>query len=369
MTHTLRASVRRLRCGIVPVDDVERLSVGYDRIRPIIDASLATLHSKGSSLPLFVRGEWGTGKSHLLEFVRATAIRKGLACAKIDLNARNAALNHPQRFYPWVAESLTIGGRRGLRSIIEAAFCEELTQRALVQFAWAPTSGKFGTALQKIILRAKIGGNDYLSDDPAWGIVMGTDLPWSDTKRSLALERFAALARFSRCIRAGGLVLLLDEVETLDQLWNRLSRLAAYETLGTICNMEATMAVFGVTRRFNQSIRHDVGYGILNDAPPKPATEFLNRWCRDDFHVIEPPMLTDMHAAQLAQRVIETYLDAYPNCPIEKDSADGAVAAWRINPSRNQRRLTRSIIDALDAKRMLEPHRECAVKDTALASP
>ena len=355
MTSTLRASVRRLRSGIVPLDDVERLSVGYDSVRQVVSTALADLASKGSHQPLFVRGEWGTGKSHLLEFIRAAAARHGVAHAKVDLNARNAPLNYPQRFYPWVAESLTMGATRGLRRIIEAAFTDETKRNALIKFSWAPASGKLGAALRNIVLQSKNNDDDYLTDDPAWGIVMGTDLPWSDGKRVLALERFAALAQLLRCIRAGGLVLVFDEVETLDQLWNRLSRTAAYETLGTITSMEASWAVFGITRRFDQSIRRDLGYGILNYAPPLLARNFLENWSHERYPIVTPPQLTENDAANLAQLLIELYSAAYPSTRVGKDSASGLVSAWTANPARNQRRLIRSIIDALDDRHSLAP--------------
>jgi hypothetical protein len=336
----------------VPVTEIERLSVSYGRIRSIVKTSLATLASNGRCPPLFVQGEWGSGKSHLLEFVRAATSRTGIAHVKIDLNAREAALNHPQRFYPWMAESLMIENRQGLRCIVEDAFSNRTTRDALLQFAWAPASGSFGRALQKIILQSR--DQDCLADDPAWSVILGLDLPWSDSKRAIALERLAATARFLRAIRAGGLVMTFDEVETLDQLWNRLSRAGAYDTLGTVCGMDSAWAVFGVTQRFNNCIRHDLDQGILGCALPGLAGEFLRNWRDASYRIVEPPQLADEDASKLAQLVVETYSAAYPATPVGKARVDDAVAIWRINPARNQRRLIRSVIDALDARRPLE---------------
>lgn len=351
MIGCVRASIRRLRSGVVPFQDVDRLSVGYDGIRQTVGDSLSALAAKGRCGPVFVLGEWGTGKSHMLEFVRAAAALRRMAQVKIDLNARDAPLNHPQRFYPWIAESVSFGERRGLRSIIEDAYLNPAVRDRLLQFAWAPTSRTLGTALQTIVLESVRSGSDCLSDDASWNLVMGADLPWSSGKRIIALDRLGCVARLLRCIGAGGLVAVFDEVETIDQLWSRPSRLGAYDTLATVCTLDAIWAVFGITRRFDQTITRDLERGILGYTGTRPSGDFLRHWRDRRYRVIEPPQLTDDAAVELARLVREAYASAYAvGFDGEKDT-DLALAAWRTNPGRNPRNLIRAIIDALDSKR------------------
>jgi hypothetical protein len=180
---------------------------------------------------------------------------------------------------------------------------------------------------------------------------MGADLPWSDGKRAIALERLSCVARLLRCVGAGGLVTVFDEVETIDQLWNRLSRFAAYDTLASVCTMDACWAVFGVTQRFDQIIRRDLDRGLLDYVSTRAAGDFLRSWRDRNYRCIEPPQLTDDDAAELVRLVRDAYASVYVVGSESEKDADLAFAAWKTNPGRNPRRLIRAIIDALDSKR------------------
>jgi hypothetical protein len=318
----------------------------------MVDESLNVLSSKGRCPPLFVSGEWGTGKSHMLKFIRGVAAHRGVAHVRVDLNARGEPLNYPQRFYPWLAGSLCLDSARGVRSIVEAAFADPLRRDALLRFSWANESGRLGVALRSIILTSRESGSDMLVDHSEWDVVLGADLASFDYKRTKALERMAALAKLLRTVGGAGLVVVLDEAETIDQLWNRLSRLGAYETLGAFCGMEATWAVFGVTERFQRCVNRDLTNGILSYASTSHAAGFLRAWCDGTFRQIRPPQLSDDHAQELAIRVVQAYEAAYA---IRADALDvsAVLNTWKANPGRNPRRLIRGIIDALDVRRDL----------------
>ena len=335
------------------MDDLDHLTVGYDTIRPIVEKSLTILATKGRSAPLFVNGEWGTGKSHMLEFIRGAAVCRGIAHVRIDLNARGAPLNYPQRSYPWIAQSLCLLNTRGVRSIVEAAFADPKRRDALLRFAWANESGFLGAALRSIILASCESGNDVLVDDPAWDIVLGADLAPFDGKRTKALDRVAELALLLRSVSGSGLVVVFDEVETIDQLWNRVSRLGAYETLGAFCAMQAAWVVFGVTERFQATINRDLENGLLNYATKICAANCLRSWRDGVFQQIEPPPLTDDHAGELTTRVVHAYHAAYSIGGADGLDMSRVLKLWMTNPGRNPRRLIRTIIDALDARRSL----------------
>lgn len=354
MTRFARASIRRLRSGVVPIDDLDALSVGYDDVRAMVEDSFTALRLKGRCAPLFVRGEWGTGKSHLLEFIRGAAIGHGIAHVRVDLNARGAPLNYPQRFYPWIVESICLKQARGLRTIVEDAFAHRERRDGLLRYAWAAESGPLGAALRSIVLASREIGDEVLVDHPAWDVVLGADLAPFDHKRTKTLERLAAVARLLRSVGGAGLVIVLDEAETIDQLWNRLSRLGAFETLGAICKMDAAWAVFGVTARFERSVNRDLDHGLLRYAPTEHATSFLRAWRDGAFRQFQPPAMTDAHADSLATRVIEAYSAAYPTGAEHSASGLEALRTWKANPGRNPRRLIRCIIDALDSRRQLQ---------------
>ena len=107
-----RAAVRRLRNGVVPSWELDRLSVGYSRAREIVSGAIDSLRS-GRPETLFVTGEWGSGKSHFLSFVRAAADTRAVPCSVVSLNARTMPLNYPQRFYGPLVEGVRVAGCAG----------------------------------------------------------------------------------------------------------------------------------------------------------------------------------------------------------------------------------------------------------------
>ena len=118
MMHSPQATIRRLRNGVVPAWEVGRLSVGYNNAKSTMNLSLSALDLPGQLSPLFVRGEWGTGKTHFLSYVRSAASDLSIASASVDLNARDAALNYPQRFLRSIAESMRVLECDGIKSIL-----------------------------------------------------------------------------------------------------------------------------------------------------------------------------------------------------------------------------------------------------------
>jgi hypothetical protein len=348
-----RASIRRLRSGVVPVAALDQLSVGYGVVKATVGESLQVLAAKGKCAPLFVTGEWGTGKSHMLEFMRSAALARGVAHVRVDLNARGAPLNYPQRFYPWVADSVYLGGSRGLRAIVQRIFTDSDRRDSLLRFSWASESGLLGMALRSIILASREVGSEVLVDHEAWDVVAGTDLAPFDSKRTKALERLAAVAKLLRSVGGAGLVVVLDEAETIDQLWNRLSRMGAYETLGALCRMDAAWAVFGITVRFQRRVERDLANGLLSYAPTSDAERFLRTWRDHGYRQLVPPALTDEEAEDLVGRIVSVYEAAYPireRAPLDEIRI---LIKWKSSPGRNPRRLIRSVIDALDARRGL----------------
>jgi hypothetical protein len=351
--NSSKASIRRLRTGVVPDWEIERLSVSYAQIGKTLGARLDTLVADGRCAPLFVRGEWGAGKTHMLAYLRAVAANRGLAHVAVTLNPRSAALNYPQRFYPTLAETVTFAGHRGLRAILFNALGNRATRHAIRAFSETAACGSLSAPLRVIAARFKLSDGLDCGDDSAWNILLGADLAWSDSKRTKALARMAEFSSLLKALGASGLVAVFDEAESVDQLFNRLSRTGAYETLGSLCTQDDVLCVFGITRRFELCIARDLNPDISLFAHVKLAANFLNSWRAGTHSIIEPPRIAASEAARLAALVLETYRDAYPGIECGAEEIDAAVRRWQGNPTRNPRRLVRSVIDTLDAKRSL----------------
>src|SRR2546427_233791 len=149
-----RAAVRRLRAGIVPLEDLESLSVGYGTVSSLVTARLAALSRGKPPQPLFVTGEWGSGKSHLLSFVRAAATAKSVPVSLIDLNARSAALNYPQRLYSILVENLQCGGDTlGLRGIMLKWLEDSASRKRLGEAANKAWGWQLSWSIRSLIMR------------------------------------------------------------------------------------------------------------------------------------------------------------------------------------------------------------------------
>jgi hypothetical protein len=358
MSELARAAIRRLRTGVVPTWELARLSVGYDKIKGIVERSLVDLEQRGSSTPLFARGEWGTGKTHFLSYVRTTAAQNWYASARVDLNARGMALSHPQRFLSLVADSIHAGDQIGVQDLLPRLIqIKELRQR-MYEFSATAEASDLGWAVRTLHDEFESCGGLGLANHDAWAMLRGADLSWSDdaSKREKALSRIASLACLCRAMGLKGLILILDEAETIDQLWNIRSRLSAYAVLGRLFRMESLWCVLGSTFRFDRTIRADLSSGVLTNAVMSPdAMSFLQGWKREQYQIIEPPVINRQGARELAGAVTSLYQLAYRQVSSNVAAlGERCVEDWMQNPVRNPRRLIRLLVHRLDVTRGLD---------------
>lgn len=354
----MRAAIRRLRTGVVPSWEIERLSAGYGKAKQIVGDGFHKLLVGERPQPLFVRGEWGSGKTHFLSFVHAAATSRGFPSARVNLNARSAALNYPQRFYGLIAESISRTDQLGLRAIVLGLFHEAQTRERLRAFAATTAAGDLQRPLIQLWQRYERGDELGLLEDPAWVILYGGDLAWADYtyKREQATSRIGALGRLLAAVGLAGLVIAFDEAETVDQLWNARSRMSAYGVLGHLCRLEAVWPVFGITERFDRTIANDLERGVLAyNFVTDSADWFLTSWQRNHFEILQPPSIDARTARALAGTVANLYEEAYRSSGIDMRLVERCVDEWLKNPGRNPRRLIRTLIHRLDICRPLNP--------------
>ena len=352
---SLKSSVRRLRAGIVPSQHVEELSVGYDAVRESLLSKLADLEAGRPLSPLLVQGEWGSGKSHLLEYARGAchALRVAHACVSID--ARSHALNRPQYFYPVLARSLECELGTGIHEI--ARTCLEGPQaERLSNFVHTSPRSSFTNALLELSLNRESGKSLSPMDHPAWTTLGGEDLSFADYSylRDKALLRLQGLAELSRALGFCGIVLLFDEAETVDQLWNVGSRMGAYRVFGALCQMRHVWCIFAITKRFRWTVENDLRDGILTRSRlSAEARAFLHIWRTQSLDTLQPPTMQPSMATDLVERLISVYELAHGTDSRSRERLNACLRDWEANPSANPRTLIRSVIHQLDVGRNL----------------
>jgi BREX system ATP-binding protein BrxC/D len=104
----LRQTVEALRLGVVPRDYVRDYTVARERELSDFEGLLEA----GRGLRL-VWGDYGTGKTHLLDLYERMALKEGFVTTRVTLNPRETPPSHPQRLFREIVNSLRYPGIPG----------------------------------------------------------------------------------------------------------------------------------------------------------------------------------------------------------------------------------------------------------------
>jgi hypothetical protein len=278
-------------------------------------------------------------------------------CALVSLDAHSSALNYPQRFYALLTEKITVERHVGVQSVLTHLLFDEKAHAALVGFANSLEAGDLYWPIIRLCEASKRGEVALHDEQYAWNVFLGLDLSWSTYpyKRRAALARLSALARMFGAVGLGGLVVLFDEAETIDQLWNIRSRFTAYTSIGALCQSPGLWCLFGITERFNRTVDSDLKRIEWTPYDLDPDADwFLTHWRKRSFTILRPPAIEGGFASEVVNRIAVLYKQAHA-CEPDAALLKQAVREWSNNPIRNPRRLIRGVIERLDQSRSLAP--------------
>jgi hypothetical protein len=112
-----------LRRGTVPARGLDLLAVGLDRFGPTIDEEIARAAAGGGVFKC-IRGEWGSGKTFASRWIADRARRAGFVTSEIQVSETETPLYQLQAVYRRMVERLAVGeGDTGaFRSLIDGWF-------------------------------------------------------------------------------------------------------------------------------------------------------------------------------------------------------------------------------------------------------
>lgn len=112
-----------LRRGTVPSTALDVLAVGLDRFEPTLREELAQV-KLGRGLFKAVRGEYGTGKTFFARWLQDLALRQGFAVAEVQVSEVDTPLHRLEAVYRRLVERLSTADTRGgaLRSLVDSWF-------------------------------------------------------------------------------------------------------------------------------------------------------------------------------------------------------------------------------------------------------
>lgn len=239
MTVDVRISHRRtieaLRSGVPNRDAVDQLGSSQGAIETQFEELLATVRNGGGNRGLLVGGDFGAGKSHLLEYLQHVAGSRGFVTSKVVVS-KETPLHDPVKVYRTAIATAIVPGRRGsaLREIASSLEFESDAYRHFndwVNSDEADLNERFAATLylHRDLRTADPEFADrivrFWSGDPI-GVgelkrklrEAGEAASWTLSKinvRDLALQRFRFAAGLMAAAGYSGWILFFDEVELI----------------------------------------------------------------------------------------------------------------------------------------------------------
>jgi hypothetical protein len=244
-----REIIDALRRGTVPQRGLDVLAVGIDHLAPTFDAELDVVATGAAGFKA-IRGEYGAGKTFVTRWLAERARQRGFASAEVQISEGETPLHHLETVYRRAVERLATPDQptAALRSIIDAWFftleeevlaggqvgehdeqalleaTDALAERRLEDVATRAPA--FGAVLRAY--RRAVASEDHATAEGLIAWLGGQPHVAAGTKRQAgvkgdldhdgALGFLAGLLAVLRDAGRPGLVLVLDEVETLQRV-------------------------------------------------------------------------------------------------------------------------------------------------------
>lgn len=234
-----------LRRGTVPAGGLDALAVGLDGFAPTVDTELDAVAAGGAAFKA-VRGEYGSGKTFFARWLEQRALAKGFAVAEVQISELETPLHRLETVYRRVCESLRTAAfpPSAFRPVVDAWLfgvetdaaaaagtdqaspeqVSELLDRRLGQVATA--TPVFPLALRGYLQALDDGDEATAEAVIAW--LSGQPHVAAAAKRAagirgdidhfLAMGFLQGLLAVLKGARHPGLLIVLDEVETLQRM-------------------------------------------------------------------------------------------------------------------------------------------------------
>ncbi len=118
-----RDIVAALRSGAVPRDGLSHFATGLDRLLPEIDAELDEVAAgEGRGRSKWIRGEYGSGKTFATRLLCARARASGFATTEVQISINDTPLHHLETVYRRLMEQLATDahGVGAFRAVVDA---------------------------------------------------------------------------------------------------------------------------------------------------------------------------------------------------------------------------------------------------------
>lgn len=272
--QSARAIINALKNGVVPDENLELLCVG--RAKELQEFSRCfEIVSEGGGTVKFLNGEYGSGKSFLLNVIKQKAVRSNFIVSRIQVD-RSFRFNNPEHLYYHIMHNLTLNVTGKAVTSFESIF--DLWTSRLQESDDGKTAadeinrviadltrynGTFARAFLAYI-KARVGKDRALSDTIASWLMGEKNIPANlkarfevigSVDRLNSIDFLKAFIELLKLLGYNGLVVLVDELELITGERVDIRR-ASYENLRSLidlcCSGElgGCMFVFAATNEF-----------------------------------------------------------------------------------------------------------------------
>lgn len=275
-----RRAIEALRSGVPNRDAVRVLGSSQPEIEGHFADQLAAIRDGGVAHGLLVRGEFGSGKSHLLEYLQHVALTKGFVASKIVVS-KETPLHDPVKVFRTAAATAVVPDRRGtaLGEIANNALDFDGTGYAefdrWVSSDEAALNERFEATLY-LFRNLRSGDREFAerivrfwSGEPI-GVAelrrklreAGEGATFALSKvsaRDLALQRFRFAAQLIVAAGYSGWILLFDEVELIGR-YSLLQRAKSYAEIARWVDgfddepLPSLAAVLAISQDFDSAV-------------------------------------------------------------------------------------------------------------------
>ncbi len=210
-----RRMIEAFRYGIVPHHDIEDFTFGREEEIKVFNKNLELLEKTGGRT-LLIEGEYGSGKTHFLDYLYDIATKKDLVVAKAELDIFEVTPSRPLRLYQALTSTFTWKGGGFKEFLLEAANIELDEYHTFL----TPLFDRIKRGNVNELLWQWISGERhpriYLNQEGAYKLPV---LLNHSCAGNLYTYILSAIGWLARKMGLRGFLILLDEVETTFRLW------------------------------------------------------------------------------------------------------------------------------------------------------
>lgn len=266
----LRLQLARLKAG-TPVDGriLPSLTIGMERL----ESKLSELLEKRVDRRwMALVGDFGEGKSHFLNLSRHTGHSRGWAVCNLVANISDGSLAHPQRHLQFVLDTMhsPYGSGVGLVELFRE-WWESSRRSAILEFA--NTFPRESPIAQHLIGLEEGSIELDIVCEYLGGKYLGARAG-SATSRKAFRKHLEDITSLLIAVGHKGLLVLIDEIESVFRLSNYPSWIAALRSLGSYCcdpRLRNVVVVFVSTFEARQKIQKELSE-ILKEVESQMST-------------------------------------------------------------------------------------------------